>query len=40
MHITAWKALSNREAIKTDVERKVFLHKKTINYLQVKSREG
>lgn len=40
MHITAWKSLSNREAIETDVERKVFLHKKTINYLQVKSREG
>lgn len=40
MHVTAWKALSNREVIETDRERKVFLHRKTINYLSVKSKEG
>lgn len=40
MHITAWKTLSNREVIETHRDRKVFLHKKTINYLSVKSKEG
>ncbi len=40
MHVTAWKALVNRESIETDRERKIFLHKKTISYLSWKSREA
>lgn len=40
MHITAWKALPNRESIETDRERKIFLHKKTINFLAWKMRES
>jgi tmRNA-binding protein len=40
MHVTAWKVLSNREVIETGRERKVFLHRKTINYLSIKSKEG
>jgi len=39
MHVSAWKALANRENIETDRERKIFLHKKTIIYLYWKSRE-
>jgi hypothetical protein len=33
MHITAWKALPNRGSIETERERKIFLKRKTINYL-------
>ncbi|MBT3726509.1 hypothetical protein HOG21_02135 [bacterium] len=33
MHVTAWKALPNKSSIETDRERKIFLHKKTIEYL-------
>jgi len=33
MHVTAWKALASRETVDTDRERKIFLHKKTITYL-------
>ena len=33
MHISAWKTLSNKNSVETDIERKVFLHKKTINFL-------
>ena len=40
MHVSAWKALPNRETIDTERDRKVFLHKKTINYLEEKSREA
>jgi len=39
MHITAWKALSNRWNIETEIERKIFLHKKTIVMLLSKSKE-
>lgn len=39
MHVTAWKTLSNKSSIETDRARKVFLHKKTLDYLQVKSKE-
>lgn len=39
MHITAWKALANKSVIETDRARKIFLHKKTIDYLHVKSKE-
>ena len=40
MHVSAWKALPNREIIDTERDRKIFLHKKTINYLEWKSREA
>ena len=40
MHVSAWKALPNRETIDTERDRKIFLHKKTINYLEWKSREA
>ena len=40
LNITAWKALSNRWALETDAPRKVLLHKKTIQYLEQKSKEG
>ena len=40
MHITAWKALPNRESIETERERKIFLHRKTITYLAWKSKEA
>jgi SsrA-binding protein len=40
MHVTAWKALSNRWAIETDRERKIFLHRKTINFLAGKVKEA
>ncbi len=39
LHITPWKALSNRGALETDAPRKVLLHKKTIEYLTQKSKE-
>lgn len=40
LNITAWKALSNRWSLETDAPRKVLLHKKTIQYLEQKSKEG
>jgi len=40
MHVTAWKALPNKSSIETDRERKIFLHKKTIEYLAWKSKEA
>jgi SsrA-binding protein len=40
MHISAWKALPNKQSIDTERERKIFLHKKTINYLSWKNREA
>jgi len=40
MHITAWKALSNRSSIETDRDRKIFLHKKDITYLWLKMKEA
>ena len=39
MHITAWNALPNRWSIDTFRERKVFLHKKDIEYLAGKTKE-
>lgn len=39
MHISAWKALPNRWTIDTFRERKVFLHKKDIEYLSWKIKE-
>jgi len=40
IHITAWRALANREAIETTHDIKVFLHKKTINFLCGKLKES
>lgn len=40
MHISAWKALSNRNLIETSRDRKIFLHKKTITYLCQKLKES
>ena len=40
MHITAWKALANKESIDTSRDRKIFLHKKTINFLCAKLKES
>ena len=40
MHITAWKSLTNRDSLGADREIKIFLHKKTISYLNWKSREA
>ncbi|MCP4524211.1 MAG: SsrA-binding protein SmpB [Candidatus Gracilibacteria bacterium] len=40
MHITPWKALANRESLLTDGPSKVFLHRKTIDYLTAKVKEG
>jgi tmRNA-binding protein len=40
MHITAWKALSNRDSVEVDIDRKIFLHKKTITYLCQKLKES
>ena len=38
-HITPWKTLVNRESIAWNRDRKIFLHKKTINYLSWKYKE-
>jgi len=40
MHISVWKALPNKQSIETFRDRKVFLKRKTIDYLSVKSREA
>lgn len=39
MHITVWKALPQKSSIDTFRERKVFLHKKDIEYLAWKTKE-
>lgn len=39
MHVSAWKALSNKSGIETARDRKVFLHKKDIVYLADKSKQ-
>lgn len=39
MHISAWKTLSNRSLVETKIDRKIFLHKKTITYLCQKLKE-
>jgi SsrA-binding protein len=40
MHVSVWKALSNRSAVDAERERKIFLHKKTMVYLAGKSKEA
>lgn len=40
MHVSAWKALPNRESVETERERKIFVHKKTITYLNWKMKES
>jgi SsrA-binding protein len=40
MHISAWKALTNKISIDTERQRKVFLYKKDITYLIWKSKEA
>ncbi len=40
MHISAWKALPNRETIELDRVRKIFLHKKTVLFLVWKIKEA
>lgn len=40
MHISPWKALPNKQSIEAERERKVFLHRKTIDYLSLKSKEA
>ncbi len=40
MHITPWKALSNRETIEVEAPRKIFLHRKTITYIWSKIKEA
>ena len=40
MHVTAWSALANRTSIEVSVDRKIFLHKKTITFLCWKLKEA
>ena len=40
MHVAPWKALAHRSSVESDAPRKIFLHKKTITYLQTKSKEA
>lgn len=40
MQITPWKALANKAFIKWNYDRKIFLHKKTIDYLSSKIKEA
>jgi len=40
MHITPWKALANRTSVQADRDRKIFLHRKTIDFLANKSKEA
>ncbi len=40
MHISVWKSLSNKSSIESERERKIFLKRKTINYLIWKQKEG
>lgn len=39
MHVTVWKALPKNNSIESDRIRKIFLHKKTINFLLWKIKE-
>lgn len=39
MHITPWKTLPNRDALAGKRERKIFLHKKTLDFLAWKQQE-
>jgi SsrA-binding protein len=40
VHITAYKFLANKLAVSVDRDRKLFLHKKDIDYLKEKSKAG
>lgn len=40
MHISAWKTLANKESVETERERKIFLKRKTIDYLTGKVKEA
>ena len=40
MHITPWKTLPNRDSIETERLRKIFIHRKDIDYLIWKSKES
>jgi SsrA-binding protein len=40
MHVSPWKALPNTSHIEAERERKVYLKRKTIHYLQMKSKES
>lgn len=40
MHISPWKTLANKNAIEAERLRKIFLHKKNLDYLIWKSREA
>jgi SsrA-binding protein len=40
MQVTPWKALVNKTFIKWNSDRKVFLHKKTLDYLSSKIKEA
>jgi SsrA-binding protein len=40
MHVSIWKALSNKGVIEAERERKIFLHKKVITFLIWKTREA
>jgi len=33
MHVSAWKALPNSSSVETERDRKIFLKRKTINFL-------
>jgi hypothetical protein len=39
MHISAWKALPNSESVFAERERKIFIKKKTMMYLDQKMKE-
>jgi len=40
MHISLWKSLPNKNSLDTNVERKIFLHKKTITFLSGKLKQA
>ena len=40
IHISAWKTLSNKDSLECKKDRKIFLHKKTINLLCWKLKEA
>lgn len=40
MHISAWKTLANKDRIETSRDRKIFIHKKDIEYLSWKIKEA
>jgi SsrA-binding protein len=40
MHISLWKSLPNKSSLETNIERKIFLHKKTITFLSGKLKQA